>query len=234
MLAIVGYNRLMSSIISSPDSVNYKAYLKALNISHNNGAYYYAREICDNIIPLVKTNRPWDTLGMRCCRSADRAIVFIHSNVDCAERYKWLDKYSDQILVCSSKPAYEWAKSRGKAIFLPLSIDTEYVAQFKTEKTKKACYAGNIWAFKKNDLKKYVPEGVDFPERDLDREALLRFIAPYKECYAIGRCALEAKVLGCRIKVCDSRYPNTRFWKVVDNKDAAKKLQKELDRIDRG
>ena len=30
-----------------------------------NGAYYYAKEIEENIIPLVKTDRPWDLLGKR-------------------------------------------------------------------------------------------------------------------------------------------------------------------------
>ena len=50
--------------------------------------------------------------------------------------------------------------------------------------------------------------------------------------YAVGRSAIEAKCLGCRIKPYDKRFPDPRIWKVVDNKDAAKILQRELDKID--
>ena len=113
----------------------------------------------------------------------------------------------------------------------PTPVDVEYVKQFKTEKTKRACYAGNRWKFKDADLAKYVPDGVDFPPANLPREELLKFIAPYKECYAIGRCAIEAKILGCKIMKCDHRYEPDDF-PVLDNKDAAKILQEELDKID--
>lgn len=200
----------------------------------HNGAYYYSNEIVKNIIPLVKTDRPWDTLGMKGVGSYDRSIVFIHHNLNFDSVYKWLKRYKDLILVVSSWETYAAAQDAGyKVIFLPLSVDVSYVEQFKTEKTKKACYAGNKWKFKADDISKYVPDLVDFPPKDLPREELLKFIAPYKQCYAVGRCAIEAKVLGCDIKVCDSRYPDPKFWKVLDNKDAAKKLQEELDKVDR-
>jgi hypothetical protein len=57
-------------------------------------------------------------------------------------------------------------------------------------------------------------------------------MAEYKNIYAVGRCALEAKALGCRVKAYDNRFPKVSMWKVVDNLEAAKILQKELDRID--
>lgn len=216
---------------------NYIAYCK--NYHQNgkgahNGAYYYSQEIVKNFVPNVKTNRPWDTTGMKFLQSADHAIVFLHHNLNHDVVYKWLRKYKDLVYVCSSPVTYEWAKKQpnGHAIFLPLSIDTEYVSQFKAEKTKGACYAGNKWAFKYPDLKKYVPTGVDFPKANIPREELLKFIAPYRNCYAVGRSALEARCLGCSIKVCDHRYPDPNFWKVVDNLDAAKILQKELNKID--
>ncbi len=215
------------------DCINYKALRSMMSRGMHNGAYYYSREIVENIIPNVKTERPWDTLGMRGCGTYDNAIVFIHKNIDFSATYKWLKRYKNLLLVVSSWATYAAAQDAGyNVIFLPLSIDVEYVKRFKTGKTKRACYAGNKWRFKADDLSTLIPEGVDFPEEDLSREDLLKFIAPYKECYAIGRCALEAKVLGCKIKVCDSRYPDPKFWKVIDNKDAAKILQRELDKID--
>ena len=62
---------------------------------------------------------------------------------------------------------------------------------------------------------------------------MLEFIAPYEELYAIGRCAIEGMVLGCKIKpFLMDRYPDPNYWKILDNKDAAKILQKELDKID--
>lgn len=226
----------MTKIIDTTD-LDYIAYCK--NYHHkgkgaHNGAYYYSQEIVKNIIPNVKTERPWDTLGMKFLRSADHAIVFLHHNLNHSAIYRWLRKYKDLVYVCSSWRTYAWAQdqSNGHAVFVPLSIDAEYVKQFKTEKTKQACYAGNKWAFKYPDLKKYVPKGVDFPPENIPREELLRFIAPYRECYAVGRSAIEAKCLGCKIKVCDHRYPDPTFWKVIDNKEAAKLLQKELDLLD--
>lgn len=226
----------MNKIIDTTNP-DYKAYCKIYHHDGKgmyNGAYYYSREIVKNIIPLVKTERPWDTLGMRCTRSADHAIVFIHHNLKHDQVYGWLKRYKDLIYVCSSEESYEWAKNQpdSHAIFLPLSIDVDYVKQFKAKKTKQACYAGNKWGFKEKDIAKYVPKGVKFPPANMPRDELLAWIAPFKECYAVGRTALEAKALGCKIKVCDHRYPDVKFWELIDNKKAAKMLQKELDRID--
>lgn len=215
------------------DNRNYIAYRKAFPEGRYNGAYYYAKEIEENIIPLVKTDRNWDCLGMRQTPHFDHSIIFLHHNLNFDQVYKWLKKYKDIVLVASSKITYKAAQDAGyKVIYLPLSVDVEYVRQFKTKKTKRACYAGNRWKFKDADLAKLVPDYVDYPPANLPREELLKFMAPYKECYAIGRCAIEAKILGCKIKKCDSRYPDVRYWKIVDNRDAAKKLQNELNKID--
>lgn len=198
-----------------------------------NGAYYYSQEIVKNIIPNVKTDRPWDTLGMKMTRSMDGAIVFIHHNIKWDYVYPWLDRYKDQIFVCSTIPTYEWALGKGKkAIFLPLSIDIEYVKQFRTKKTKRACYSGNRWAFKREDEEANIPDYVDFPPENLPREELLKFIAEYKELYAIGRCALEGLALGCKIKPFYHVYPDPSYWKLLDNVDAAKLLQQSLDDLD--
>ena len=225
----------MARVITTVDNPNYKALRRICgNRGTHNGAYYYSMEIEKNIAPLIETNRPIDTLGMRAVGSSNHAIVFLHHNVNHDRTYKWLKKYDDLVLVVSSWATYEWAKQAGyKVIYLPLSIDVEYVEKFSTAKTKKACYAGNKWAFKLKDIREMVPDDVDFPPANIEREELLRFIAPYEKCYAVGRCALEAKVLGCKLGVCDSRYPDVSYWEVLDNKDAAKILQRELDQLNK-
>lgn len=221
------------SIIIGVNNSNYLAYRKAFPEGRYNGAYYYAKEIEENIIPLVKTDRNWDCLGMKVTPHYNHSIIFLHHNLNFASTYKWVNRRKDVILVASSWVTYAAAQDAGyRVIYLPLSVDVDYVKQFKTPKTKRACYAGNRWSFKKKDLAEMVPDYVDYPERNLPREELLKFIAPYKECYAIGRCAIEAKILGCKIKVCDSRYLDPGYWGVVDNKDAAEILQRELDKID--
>lgn len=200
----------------------------------HNGAYYYSQEIVKNIIPNVKTDRPWDTMGMKFLRSHDHAIVFLHHCLSWERVYYWLRRYRDQVLVCSTMPTLEWAKTVYSAhpIFLPLSIDVDYVKQFKTKKTKRACYAGNRWAFKRADEKANIPDYVDFPPPNMPREEMLKWVAQYREIYAIGRCALEGKALGCKIKPFYHVYPDPSYWKLLDNTDAAKILQKELDQID--
>lgn len=226
----------MPRIIDTTDP-NYTAYRKMFHpkgSGAHNGAYYYSQEIVKNIAPNVKTWRPWDTLGMKFLRSADHAIVFLHHCLSWDRVYTWLDKYKDQIFICSTKPTYEWAKSKDKqAIFLPLSIDVDYVKQFKTKKTKRACYAGNRWAFKREDENKNIPDYVDFPPPNMPREEMLKWVAQYREIYAIGRCALEGMALGCEVKPFYHVYPDPSYWKLLDNKDAAKILQRELDKINK-
>lgn len=226
----------MARIIDTtdPNYIVYKKLFMPKGEGSHNGAYYYSQEIVKNIIPNVQTDRPWDTLGIKMIRSSDHAIVFLHHNLNHDVVYAWLKKYQDLIYVCSVNQTYEWAKRQknGHAVFLPLSIDVDYVKQFTSTKTKNACYAGNKWKFKLPDLEKYLPKDVEFPPADIPREDLLKFIAPYRICYAVGRTALEAICLGCQIKICDSRYPDPNFWKLLDNKDAAKILQQELDRLD--
>lgn len=222
--------------IISTTSSSYIAYTRKVFSNGRgkyNGAYFYSKEIVKNIIPRIKTTRSWDTLGMRAVGSTEHAIVFIHHCINWDRVYGWLDRYKDHIYVVSTKPTFEWFVERGKkAILLPLSIDVDYVRQFKTEKTKKACYAGNRWKFKRDDEEKNIPSGVDFPPNNIPRDELLKFISQYKELYAIGRCALEGMVLGCEIKAFYHVYPDPSYWKVLDNKDAAALLQQALDMVE--
>ena len=59
-------------------------------------------------------------------------------------------------------------------------------------------------------------------------------MARYKRVYAVGRCAIEAKILGCEVLPYDERFPNPDVWTVLDSKMAAKILQSQLDIIDGG
>ena len=109
----------------------------------------------------------------------------------------------------------------GKAIYLPLSIDTKYLDQFKREKDKDTAYVGR--PSKRHGIE--LPEGTVFLE-NMDRPQLLKEVARYKKVYAVGRAALEAKYLGAEILPYDPRYPDVNLWQVIDNLEAAKMLEK--------
>ena len=171
----------------------------------HNGAYYYSKEIVENIIPRVKTDRPWVTVNMN--MAIDRAIVFIHSNISIEEKYSYLSDYEDLILVCSVPETMEAVAKYGTPIYVPLSVDVDYVSSFRVEqKSQQAAWAGNRWGFKEIDLMNYLPPaGVDFLT-NMPRDEMLRKMATYYTVYAIGRCAIEAKILGCNVKTCDHRF----------------------------
>lgn len=221
----------LSSKIFSHLNEEYVAKWEGLKTGRNNGAYYYSKEIVENIIPRVKTDRPWVTINVEgnCC---DHAIVFLHKNTH-LEIYSWLLDYKDLVLVVSNKLTGQAVRGLGKVIYLPLSVDVDYVKQFVVdEHDKENCYVGNMWGFKIPDLRRYLPKKVDIIT-ELPREEILTKMAHYKNVYAVGRCAVEAKILGCNVKVCDHRYPDPDEWQVLDNKDAAKILQEELNKIDK-
>ena len=193
-----------------------------------NGAYYYSQEIVENIIPNVETSRNWITVNIKGI-GCDHSVVFIHNNRR-PSNYDWLKfyGYKDLVLVCGIPETCEKIAHLGKAIYLPLSVDVEYIKQFRVrKKTKEAAFVGRPVKKKYGQL----PDGIDYLE-GLPREELLRRMAEYKTVYAVGRCALEAKVLGCELKAYDERFPDVSRWKVIDNREAAKLLQEELDRID--
>lgn len=205
----------------------YKEKRDRLNKARWNGAYYYSREIVDNIIPNVKTDRNWITVnlpGVGC----DHSIVFIHNNLH-PENYEWLKKYKDIVLVCGVEETCKKVQHLGKTIYLPLSIDTEEVLKHKQEKRRGAAYAGR--ASKRRMLRSNIPNNVALVE-GLPRGQFLDELAKYEIVYAVGRVAIEAKALGAKIAVYDERFPNPDIWKVLDNKEAAKMLQAELDKID--
>ena len=210
---------------------NYTEYLKIRRKSGENkynGAYYYSKEIVNNIIPYIKTDRNWitvNTLGY----GLDHSIVFIHNNKN-PDRYNWLSKYKDLILVCSVKDTMWKVAHLGTPVYLPLSVDVEYVKKYrKAKKTKDIAFAGRLIKMKYGDL----PDNIDILS-GMSRGKLLNEMSKYKKVYAVGRVAIEAKILGCEVLAYDYRYPNTEEWSIYDNKNACKKLQKLIDKIDKG
>ena len=213
-------------MIINHDNPKYRERWNAAKDNKYNGAFYYSKEICKNIIPLIDTDRNWITINQK-GEGCDYAIVFIHNNLH-PDHYDWLQEYTDLILVCGVRETCKKVKHLGKTIYLPLSVDVDYVKQFKTEKTKDTAYVGRKAKMKHGKL----PSEVDFLY-GMKRQDLLPEMAKYKKVYAVGRCAIEAKILGCKVLPFDERYPNPNKWKILDNREAAKILQEKLDKIDK-
>lgn len=211
-------------MIFSHESHEYRDSLRTRN--HNHGAYYYSEEICKYFIPNIKTDRNWVTIGYD-GMCFDHSIVFAHSNLH-PYVYKYLEPFDDLILVCSWHQQEEAVKQWGKPVFLPMSVDVEYVEQFKRPKDKDVCFAGRME--KCTDELRLTP-GIDFIA-EVDRERLLSEMARYERVYAIDRVAIEAKILGCEVLPYDRRFPDPDFWEVIDSRDAARMLQKILDEVD--
>lgn len=192
-------------------------------VGRYNGAYYYSKEISANIIPNIKTDRDWLTLNMKDAPIKDGTIVFIHNNKD-QSVYSWLAGKKDLILVCGIPETMDKVRHLGTPIYLPLSVDVEDVKRFRAHKTRDVCYAGRA------SKRENIPEGTDLLQ-GLPREDLLERMARYRSVYAVGRTAIEAKVLKCKILPYDERFPDPKRWQVVDNSEAAQMLQIELDKL---
>ena len=210
---------------------DYKAKWETLGDDRWNGAYYYSKEIVENIIPNVKTDRNWVTIRLANNKEhPDHSIVFIHNNRN-PNYYEYLRNYKDCILVCGLPSTAENVSFFGKSIYLPLSVDVKYVEQFKVaEKTKEAAFAGR--KVKLAYATTSMPKNVDILT-GMQQDELLKEMAKYKKIYATGRSAIQAKILGCEIGVMDVRFRDPRVWKVIDNLEAAKMLQEMIDEIDK-
>lgn len=192
--------------------------------NRHNGAYYYSKEILKYFIPVVETDRNWITIkaGERAC---DHAIVFIHNNLR-PERYDYLKKYKDLILVCGVPSTCDKVKHLGKTIYLPLSVDVEEVARFKRTDRKGVCYAGRRSKRKGLDVSRV------YCIEDRSRGGFLRELARFEKCYAVGRTAIEAKILGLEVLPYDERFPDTELWQILDSKEAAKILNDKLKEVE--
>lgn len=217
------------TIIDHNHPIYRKKWHNTPKINRYNGAFYYSKEIVKNIIPNVKTDRNWLTIRVEdLCM--DHSIVFIHNNLH-PERYDCLKNYKDLILVCGVPEIMEKVAHLGTPIYVPLSIDLEYVKQFAVPKEERhgSVYVGR--PVKRTYTNVEIPNDIDIIE-GVKRQDMLPMMAKYETVYAVGRTAIEAKALGCKLKAYDPRFPKVSFWKPLDNKEAAKILQKELDKID--
>ena len=193
-----------------------------------NGAYFYSEELCKNIIPYIKTDYNWVTIN--CGVAMDHSIVFIHTNND-PYQYDFLKDYKDLILVVGQKKTKRKVKYLSdKVIYLPLSVDVNYVKKFRrNSKPFDLAFVGRrskrFYKTVKFDEKCTFLEGMERPR-------LLNMMARYKRVYAVGRCALEAKILGCEVLPYDSRYPDPSVWVVLDNSEVIPILQKELNKLE--
>ena len=195
-----------------------------------NGAYYYSKEIVKNIIPNVKTDRNWITIRLpEMTTHPDHAIIFIHNNRN-PNYYSYLKDYKDCVLVCSLPQTAENLSFYGKTIYLPLSVDVESVKKYKVKnKTKEIAYAGR--KLKLNYMNNRVPKDTEVLS-GMPQSQLLKEMAKYKKIYASGRTAIQAKILGCEVLPHETNFPDSRFWKILDNKEAAKMLQDKINIID--
>lgn len=205
---------------------------KLKNGNQYNGAYYYSKEIVKNIIPelIDKTDRNWITIRLpEMTVHPDHSIIFIHNNRN-PNYYSYLKEYKDCILVCGLPQTAENLRFYGKTIYLPLSVDVESVKKYRVKnKTKEIAYAGR--RSKLSYMNNRVPSGVDILS-DMPQSKLLREMAKYKKIYASGRTAIQAKILECEVLPHETNFPDSSFWRVIDNYDAAKMLLKKLNEID--
>lgn len=201
-----------------------------------NGAYYYSEEIVKNMIPLVDTKRPFVTINTG--RAYDHAIVFIHSNILLESTYNYLHKYKDLILVCGlieTQSKMDYLFPEHKVIYLPLSVDVDYVKQFYIPFDKKpydTCYAGRVGKFNSpsDPLAMFKVKMLT----NMERNKLLPEMAKYQYVYSVGRCAIEAQILGCKVLNYDPRFSPTVKWDIHDNKEMAKVLNQLIKAIDYG
>ena len=193
-----------------------------------NGAHIYSELICKFFIPNIETDRNWVTINVNKCM--DHSIVFIHSNLNTLKKYGYLKNYKDLILVCSQYSTMKVVQNLGKTIYLPLSIDTHYVENFrKLQHERYACYAGRRG---KVNIKLMRDNRVDLL-CDLPHDELLRRMANYKYVYAVGLTALEALCLNCNLLPYDVRFPDVRAWKLLDIRTMIPILQQKLDDYDK-
>lgn len=208
-------------IVYGTQSPVYKAYRSGSSRGKNNGAYFYPLEIENDILTdfkdlnlLVITAA---ALRYHSRHIPDGSIVVCHDYIKPLITYaKLLNK--DVLWVCSSKKAVKEFKDQNeRAVFIPLSIDVDYVKQFKRRKTKDTAFVGNIWSYKKEYVNSL--EDVDILT-ELPRDELLSKMARYKHVIAEGRCQMEALALGCKVSTPKFKTKTSILYKKpIDTKD---------------
>lgn len=220
----------MIKIIQDHTTREYFRAQSKLGCGKHNGAFYYSKEIVESFIPKIKTTYNWQTINHQ--KAPEHCIVFVHSN-NALQRYDYLLKYKDIILVCSTNHSMNQLKKKGhkKVIYVPLSIDVDYLKKFKHNRKKNGAIAcGNVWAFTKETKEYFARQGINH-YHDLERESLLYLMANAKTVYAIGRTAMEAIYLGAEVIQPDKEYPVEKYTTYYTQKDAIRIMQEQLDAL---
>lgn len=188
----------------------------------NNGAYWYAKEIEEIILPeLQDLDLFVVTTGATLMKDFTvpcGAVILCHDNRKTRRSYERLFR-KGVLWVCSKYSTVQTLLELGeKAVYIPLSIDTHYVAQFKQDKTEDIAFVGNAWGFKHSYLASLPKDIVQLS--GMEREDLLREMAKFKRIIAEGRCLMEAQVLGADTEV--PKYDNLEsvFVEALDSRDA--------------
>jgi len=218
----------------SNKSPEYIKMREALGYGKYNGAYYYAEEIQNIMLPLLETDRDIYTIHVPNIGS-NHALIWAHSNVDIRKTYRHWKNYHDLVFIVSQHRTGMILHNmfpKDRIIYLPLSVDTHYLDQFKYNGSRVGCiYFGNRWA-KRNALPNSIPLNATFIH-DRPREWCLRMIAQTKDVYASGRCYIESLYLNPngthRVK---TSYDSDDLF-VLDTRDAVITLQKKLNEIDK-
>lgn len=209
-----------------------KEYLRArrrLSRGKFNGALFYSKEIVESFIPNIETDYHWQTINHQ--KAPDHCIVFVHSN-NALGRYDYLLKYKDIILVCSTNHSVSQLQKRGhkQVIYVPLSIDTDYLDKFKCEQKNGTVACGNVWAFTQS-MKDFFRLNKIKHYHDIPRVSLLEIIGKSEKVFAIGRTAMEAIYLGAEVIQPEKEYPVEKYDTYFSQSDAIKIMQKELDKL---
>lgn len=174
-----------------------------------NGAYYYSTEIVKNIIPNVKTDRNWITVNTKGV-PIGHSIVFVHDNLFPERTYSWLANTRDLIMVCGVKETMPKVRRYGIPVYLPLSVDVDYVKQFKTEKTKDTAYVGR----KDKPGTEKLPKNIDYLS-GMTREMLLRRWLNTARFTLLADALLRPRYLAaryCRLTNVILTHPCGKFW----------------------
>lgn len=213
-------------------SDRYHNWYSRQGMSRNNGAYWYAKEIEDIILPSLNNLNLWiNTVGSGFYQARevpDRAVIVCHDNIRTLKSY--MKFFGKKILwVCSKQSSATLLSSKGEnAIYIPLSIDVEYVEQFKRKRrTKDIAYVGNAWGFKKEYLSSLPSNIVQL--NGMDRDDLLKEMSKYRTIIAEGRCLMEAKVLGAKTELPTHGYGDIVDREVIDSRQVIEDWRTALE-----
>jgi len=218
--------------IIGTDNPIYQQWLKTTGTAIN-GAYLYAKEIEQNILPHITSDDTINTVAIILYAPMDipdGAVVVAHDNFETVSRYR---AYFGKRLrwICSMESTRDKLIAEGEfARYIPLSVDFSYIDKFKKRiKTADTAFFGNLWLFKQDTVNELIEQGVVI-YGSMPRELALSEIAKYRKVYAEGRCAIEAQRLGAKVLPIDyGEAFDSIIPKAYDNKDLIPEWQKAFE-----